>query len=158
MCGEGKDPGSGTTWAVTGGWPLTKGPSLDSNSSYRTSGRQQAFHTLAVLTGWPPFEGKHNVRTGREVSGHCWRRTVDREPTCVTGEAGHYSRTLASKAGNHSRHLLLVRKTLETNPVVSADQESWPLTRYDDVWRSPSGGGVHWVWRLVCDGATSSLH
>ena len=100
------------------------GPILDSNSSYRTSGRQHAFHTLAVLTGWLPFEGQHNVRTGLEVSGRYWRHTADREPTCVTGEAGHYSRTLASKAGNHSRHLLLVRKTpLEDALMEIADQE-----------------------------------
>ena len=91
--------------------------SFYSNSSYRASGRQQAFHTLAVLTSWLPFEGQHNVRTGLEVSGRYWRHTADREPTCVTGEAGHYSRTLASKAGNHSRHLLLVRK----NTVERAD-------------------------------------
>ena len=45
--------------------------SFYSNSSYRASGRQQAFHTLAVLTSWLPFEGQHNVRTGREVSGRC---------------------------------------------------------------------------------------
>ena len=149
-------PRKGTTGAITGGWPLTTGPSLDSNSSYRTSGRQQAFHTLAVLTGWLPFEGQHNVRTGREVSGHHWRHTADREPTCVTGEAGHYSRTLASKAGNHSRHLLLVRKTLEDALMEIADQER--LAGDGEVWRSPNGGSVHRKCRRFQVGATSSLH
>ena len=43
------------------------GPNFDSNSSYRTSARQQDFHTLAILTGWPPSEGKHNGRIDREV-------------------------------------------------------------------------------------------
>ena len=95
--------------------------SFYSNPSYRTNARQQAVHTLVVLTGWPPFEGKRNGQTSREVSGHCWRRKADSGPTCNTGEAGHYSRSLASKAGNHSRHLLLVRKTPKLTRKVDQD-------------------------------------
>ena len=84
------------------------GPVFYSNSSYRTSVQPQVFHTLVALTGWLPFEGQHNVQTSREVSEHCDCHKADSEPTCVTGEAGHYSRSLASKAGSQSRHLLLV--------------------------------------------------
>ncbi len=94
-----------------------------SNPSYRTDARQQAFHTPVVLTGWPPFEGKRNGQTSREVSGHCWRRKADSGPTCNTGEAGHYSRSLASKAGSQSRHLLLVRKQNHQDADQEADQD-----------------------------------
>ena len=97
--------------------------SFYSNPSYRTDARQQAVHTLVVLTGWPPFEGKRNGQTSREVSGNRWRHKADSGPTCVTGEAGHYSRSLASKAGNHSRHLLLVRKTTHQDADQDADQD-----------------------------------
>ena len=107
---------------------------MDNNSSYRTSGRQQAFNTLAVLTGWPPFEGKHNGQTSREVSGYCWRHKADSGPTCNTGEAGHYSRSLASKAGSQSRHLLLVRKTTHQDADQEADQDQ-------EVDQGEDGGG-----------------
>ena len=100
---------------------------LDVVSLIRTS-QQQLLLSYQWLTGsrshtallyWPVLlratrfsESSGGFRTG-------WQLTAEREPTCVTSEAGHYSRTLASKAGNHSRHLLLVRKTK------SADVDSW---------------------------------
>ncbi len=71
-----------------------------------------------------------------------WQRTAEREPTCVTGEAGHYSRTLASKAGNHSRHLLLVRKSR------SADVDRWSGSCQD---QAVSGDGDEVVGRRRTD-------
>ena len=41
---------------------------MNNNSSYRTNVRQQNFHSLVILTGWPPSEGKHNGRIDLEVS------------------------------------------------------------------------------------------
>ena len=115
---DGQEAG-GENWRL----PADNRTSFYSNPSYRTDARQQAVHTLVVLTGWPPFEGKRNGQTSREVSGHCWRHKADSGPTCDTGEAGHYSRSLASKAGSQSRHLLLVRKQNHQDADQEADQD-----------------------------------
>ena len=65
------------------------------------------------------------------------RCTADREPTCNTGEAGHYSRSLASKAGNHSRHLLLVRKT----PTADQDADQGVAQKVDQETGGWCSGG-----------------
>ncbi len=100
----------------------------------RTSlGQQLLLSHQRATTGLPhsgclywlaAFEGKRNGRTGREVSGRCLRHTADREPTCVTGEAGHYSRTLANKAGHYSRTLVVSTQNNHTASKLSVDQDN----------------------------------